>query len=175
MEKTEAAIADKKERERDKRLWQNYRWTSDMYNRLFKRQGGVCAVCGRPPKPGGAPLNVDHKHFHVRARLLGAGGVIPYSGKFPPAIPADAKWCADVLEMPDIFVTGKTKKQAVGRARDLALPRSVRGLLCPGRYTGCNRLMGRIDKIDWLVKVLIYLKNPPAEQILESQNKGDKK
>jgi hypothetical protein len=41
---------------------------------------------------------------------------------------------------------------------------TVRGLLCGGRWAGCNRKLGRIDHIDWLEKVLAYLKNPPAKK-----------
>lgn len=61
---------------------------------------------------------------------------------------------------------GKTQKEAKDVLLDVALPLSVRGLLCPGRYTGCNRLMGRIDKIDWLKKVIAYLENPPAHKVM---------
>jgi Recombination endonuclease VII len=42
----------------------------------------------------------------------------------------------------------------------------VRGILCGGRWAGCNRKLGRIDNIDWLEKVLLYLKSPPAKKIL---------
>src|ERR1700722_18386921 len=67
METSETEIAAKKLRERGKRLYKNYRWTNEMYAELFAYQGGKCAGCGRPPKPGGAPLNVDHEHFLVDA------------------------------------------------------------------------------------------------------------
>lgn len=42
----------------------------------------------------------------------------------------------------------------------------VRGILCGGRWSGCNRKIGRIDNIDWLESVLNYLKNPPAKAVL---------
>jgi hypothetical protein len=48
----------------------------------------------------------------------------------------------------------------------LTLRQTVRGLLCGGRWAGCNRRIGRIDKLDWLQQVLAYLTNPPARQIL---------
>lgn len=44
--------------------------------------------------------------------------------------------------------------------------KSVRGLLCGGRYAGCNRKLGRVDSITWLENMLEYLKNPPAQQVL---------
>lgn len=43
---------------------------------------------------------------------------------------------------------------------------SVRGLLCGGRWAGCNRRIGRLDKIDWLKQVVAYLENPPAKKAL---------
>ena len=43
---------------------------------------------------------------------------------------------------------------------------SVRGLLCPGRYFGCNRKLGGIDNVPWLKRVIDYLENPPAQTVL---------
>lgn len=45
--------------------------------------------------------------------------------------------------------------------------KTVRGLLCGGRWAGCNRKIGRIDKPDWLRLVLAYLDNPPAREIFK--------
>jgi hypothetical protein len=60
---------------------------------------------------------------------------------------------------------------AIQQARQVALPRSVRGLLCPGKFgrvghSSCNWLLGGIDHPAWLAKVLAYLKNPPARKII---------
>lgn len=43
---------------------------------------------------------------------------------------------------------------------------TVRGLLCGGRWAGCNRKLGRIDKPAWLRSVVSYLEDPPAQEIL---------
>lgn len=43
---------------------------------------------------------------------------------------------------------------------------TVRGLLCGGRWAGCNRKLGRIDKIEWLKNVILYLEKPPAREVL---------
>jgi hypothetical protein len=32
------------------------------YDALLAIQGGVCALCGNPPKEGGRRLNIDHDH-----------------------------------------------------------------------------------------------------------------
>lgn len=36
--------------------------TEAEYETLLAAQGGVCAICRRPPKPGGRRLAVDHHH-----------------------------------------------------------------------------------------------------------------
>ena len=60
---------------------------------------------------------------------------------------------------------GRTKIEAMAKVRERALPLSVRGLLCAGRYAGCNRKLGRIDQIPWLENMLKYLKDPPAQRL----------
>jgi Recombination endonuclease VII len=39
---------------------------------------------------------------------------------------------------------------------------TVRGILCGGRWKGCNRRLGKIDNLPWLNQVIHYLSNPPA-------------
>lgn len=38
------------------------------YQRLLEAQGGVCAICGRPPN--GRRLDIDHDHATMRIRGL---------------------------------------------------------------------------------------------------------
>src|SRR5699024_1191199 len=59
--------------DRDARLRREYGITSADYRRMLREQGGVCAICARPPYPSGAPLVVDHCHVSgaVRALLCG--------------------------------------------------------------------------------------------------------
>jgi len=42
----------------------------------------------------------------------------------------------------------------------------ARGVLCGGRWSGCNRKIGRIDDIVWLMRVVHYLQYPPAKAVL---------
>ena len=42
---------------------------------------------------------------------------------------------------------------------------TVRGILCGGRWSGCNIKLGKIDNIEWLTNALLYLTNPPAQQL----------
>lgn len=67
---------------RDRYLRRKYGLTSRQWCEMVRRQGGVCAICQRKPKPG-KRLNTDHDHktFRVRGalcfrcnyRLLGRG------------------------------------------------------------------------------------------------------
>lgn len=41
----------------------------------------------------------------------------------------------------------------------------IRGLLCGGRHFGCNRRLGRNDKIEWLRQSLLYISDPPARKL----------
>jgi hypothetical protein len=161
----------KQEQARDKRLRKTYGWTLEMYNRLFEIQDGKCGACGRPPKPGGMPLNLDHRHVHITVRRILPGGFVETIGDPSELeIPTDARWFATIQEFPDIIVFGHKKKETWQKARELALPRSVRGLLCAGRYAGCNRLLGRIDKSELLQQFLDYLADPPAKKVYKYGN-----
>lgn len=53
---------------------------------------------------------------------------------------------------------------------DLKPRQAVRGLLCGGRWKGCNRRLGNMDNKIWLRQVLAYLENPPAQQFLEAKD-----
>jgi hypothetical protein len=46
---------------------------------------------------------------------------------------------------------------------------TVRGLLCGGRWAGCNRKLGRIDNVEWLTNALAYVSSPPAALVLTSE------
>ena len=43
--------------------------TQAQYNTVLQLQGGVCAICGRPPK--NRKLNVDHDHKGPRGEVRG--------------------------------------------------------------------------------------------------------
>ena len=100
---------------------------------------------------------MDHKHFKVlteRYTDYGLNGFVNGWRAFVPEI--------------GVWGFGNTKKVAIDAAKALALPLSVRGLLCPGRHgTGCNTKLGRIDDINWLKSMIRYLENPPARKILQ--------
>mgnify|MGYP001382640886 CR=1 FL=1 len=53
---------------RARRLWKKYRITPEQYDKMVRRQGGVCAICKRAPKT--KPLEVDHDHSSGKVRGL---------------------------------------------------------------------------------------------------------
>jgi hypothetical protein len=57
-------------------------------------------------------------------------------------------------------VTKKTKPQPDKKS-------TVRGLLCGGRYAGCNAKLGRVDNVEWLKNAVAYLENPPAQTLFK--------
>lgn len=52
---------------RARNLMKNYGLTVAAYDALLAGQGGVCAICGRPPDER-HPLHVDHCHATGRVR-----------------------------------------------------------------------------------------------------------
>jgi hypothetical protein len=78
-EKVEAAKAARlpadPSRRRDSTLWQLYELTLEQYTAMETAQGGVCAICGNPPKGRGKcdVLVVDHCHKTGKVRSLLCG------------------------------------------------------------------------------------------------------
>ena len=160
MERSQEEIAAKKRRDRDKRYHRDFNIGIEFYDAILAEQGGCCGACGRPATAFTVSLNIDHEHFRVVTER-----VIEITGRIPGEL--NLRWRAytTLKDGRTWEKYAKTQKQAIYGLKRLVLPHSIRGLLCPGRYTGCNRLMGRIDRIDWLEKVLNYLKNPPAKRL----------
>jgi hypothetical protein len=69
-----------------------------------------------------------------------------------------------------IEVDHKHILKSLMKKRGISQKDTVRGLLCGGRWAGCNRKLGRIDNIEWLENVISYLKNPPAQQGVLNKN-----
>ncbi len=50
-------------------------------------------------------------------------------------------------------------------AKGLPKRDAIRGLLCGGRWKGCNRRLGHIDDAIWLQAAADYISDPPAQQM----------
>ena len=57
---------------RDANLKALYGISLSLYEELLQQQGGLCAICARPPR-GKRPLDVDHDHDSGRVRGLLCG------------------------------------------------------------------------------------------------------
>ena len=61
-----AYIAKNPNYARNAHLFSKYGITLEQYNLILKSQGGVCALCGKPPVPenkcGSTSMHVDHDH-----------------------------------------------------------------------------------------------------------------
>jgi hypothetical protein len=142
-----------KDRARDKRYRKTYRISLDTYNKIGDAQSWRCGGCGKHADEFKISMNVDHEHFTitlVRDELTDG-------------------WIADTyirFRNARLSRWGKTQKAARAALKDIALPLSIRGLLCPGRYKGCNRRMGRLDDPIIMRNLATYLENPPAMQIM---------
>ena len=146
-----------KERDKDKRLRKTYGISLAEYNLIFEAQGGRCAICGREPKD--KPLNVDHLHFKITTSRV-------FTDKQGNPVSA---WLAITTINGVLWARcEKTKVAAVQELKKVAMRASVRGLLCPGRYFGCNRKLGGIDSIPWLQNSLTYLQTLPARKVLDN-------
>lgn len=60
--------AQHRKNERDRSLQKKFGITLAQYEAMLQSQGGVCAICGRPPK--NKALAVDHDHLTGRVRGL---------------------------------------------------------------------------------------------------------
>lgn len=54
---------------RDRTLLVKFGVTREFYDKLVKSQGGVCALCGRPPKRLALALDHDHENGNIRGAL----------------------------------------------------------------------------------------------------------
>lgn len=60
----------KKDKAADLRMRREYHISLEEYNKVFKHQGRVCAICKRPVQPGKARLAIDHCHTTGQVRGL---------------------------------------------------------------------------------------------------------
>jgi hypothetical protein len=51
---------------------------------------------------------------------------------------------------------------------------TVRGILCGGRWAGCNAKLGHVDKLEWLRAAVAYIANPPAQQLFKKAGNDNK-
>lgn len=82
--------------QRGYRLKRRYGITAEQYDALLEAQGGVCAICGEPPK--GKALHVDHDHATGGVRGLLCGGYRSCNTTLLPAIEKQPERVARAME-----------------------------------------------------------------------------
>jgi Recombination endonuclease VII len=136
---------EKAERAKDKRLRKKFGITLERFNQYRSDQCDRCKICGGSLFAYGPP-HTDHFHFKIEA--MGTKG---------------QEWTAtalDELGTPVFAASSSTKAGAVKEVKLLAMPWSVRGLLC----FKCNKALGVIARLlgaesnpDILLSVREYL------------------
>ena len=130
-----------KEQARDKRLRKKYNISLAEYNEMLEKQGGVCAVCGRPA--GTISLSVDHCHKYRYFRIA-----CVKVGKDGWEARVTVKGCAHS------WFAG-TRSEAIGALREILKRLSVRGILCSSCNTGLRKYR---DNPDYLEAAAAYLR-----------------
>ena len=87
---------------RDSHLRRSYGITEAEYNSMLKKQKGVCALCGSPPKA--VSLHVDHEHVKGYKKLSQAEkkqyvrGILCYRCNKFKVGRLDLEWARKILE-----------------------------------------------------------------------------
>jgi hypothetical protein len=132
------------EETRNRYLLYKYGITSERYDAEFARQGGVCKICGRPPKPGGKGLHVEHDHKIARLKIVAKMVVA-------------GVWIATIATFSavDVF-NGKSRVEVKRVAKYWLRGKSVRGLVCWSCNAGLKKFY---DKPEVLRAAADYIDN----------------
>jgi hypothetical protein len=129
-----------KSKSTSQRLLKTYGITLAEYDEMLEQQGGVCAICHRPPVT--VRLSVDHDHAWKRVRII-----TEKVGEI---------WKGFAAYNARSYHFGSTKRgDVVRRIKQMLLRASIRGLLC----VWCNRGLQRFrDSPEALEAAAQYLR-----------------
>jgi hypothetical protein len=127
---------------------------------IIAEQGGKC-ICGRLLDET-CRLEVDHEHIAVKdvQATRAKNSVFDQIG-----LKSNGWYASTALLRTPVWA--KVKAEAVRLALKAGRRASVRGVLCGGRYAGCNRKLGRLDDPVWLAAARDYVADPPARRVLK--------
>lgn len=139
----------KKEKAKDYYLRRKYNITLSEYNEKLKHQGGVCAVCGRPPK--NLALAVDHNHKVEKAKIH--------------LVKQTDEWVA-TEPISGFMAKDKSRGKAKQACHKLLKRKSVRGLLC---FICNKKVLGILERFKIKPSCVIqYLKDhDPQNEIIQ--------
>lgn len=166
----------------DRRLQKKYGITLDEYEKMFKAQGNVCAICKNPPrqrvlyvtKVGKKKVQaktLERLHKKCKKLKLKSGLVkkevttirqaVDHAHKFKymkvVCVKGEkGKWSACIPSLPNIpKCTGKKKSVAMRKIRLLCIRASVRGIICYPCNAGLRKFR---DNHEYLASAAKYLK-----------------
>ncbi len=109
-------------KKRDAYYKRKYGITLADYQKMDGEQGGVCAICRRPPTKNRLAVDHSHKYKYMKIRTERVEG----------------GWSAHVLS-PTSQAYGATKSLAIQKVRQWLKFKSVRGLLCFSCNSGLRK------------------------------------
>lgn len=122
-----------KERARNLRLHRKYGIGVEEYDVMFKEQGGVCAICGHPPKT--RRLAVDHCHKWKYIKI--------------DAMKGENYWWATAWYAGWYITKVAAKKtEAIRLVRQEMQLRAIRGLLCSNCNPGLRKFSDDPDRLE---------------------------
>ena len=133
MAKRKARTSEEKERDKDKRIQRKFGITLANRDQRIREQDGKCKICGGPLDAYGPP-NIDHYHFFVEA-----------ARHFETPLMIEDGWDSVAFDERGsaIFKAhAQTKAAAIAAVKILAMPWSIRGMLC----FKCNKGLGYIAR-----------------------------
>lgn len=150
MKRNPSSLSELKDKAADKRLQRAYGITLAEYNKMLDEQGGVCAICGKPPT--NKRLHTDHDHLSHKVVITITKDSI--NGTYTAWAEGGAHG-VNIYFYPD----NKTRKEARARAKLDAKRKSVRGLLC----WPCNRALQKFrDNPDLMESAAKYIRKYKA-------------
>ena len=128
-------------------LLRKYGRSLEWYNEELRRNGGGCAICGKPPGKRAFHVDHDHSYRYVKIEYTRQDGTLyGYKGKVWFGV-------ANYRGM-DFTDAGVLKSNVTRSIRSALKYYSVRGLLC----WPCNRALQAFrDRPDLMMKASCYL------------------
>ncbi len=116
---------------------------------MLKDQGGVCAICHKPPKEGGKRLHTDHDHIVNKVKIT--------SKKQDGFWYAEARWPDSGTNIGDLVAATygyKKSSEAKQQMRQVVKKKSVRGLLCWHCNAGLKKWNDDPDRMESAAKYI---------------------
>lgn len=133
-----------KDKAADQRLRNKFGITLKEYNDRLEKQGGVCKICGNPPKT--VRLAVDHDHKFDKIKITIAAVKIGLQKVFTAA--------AILLNGKEVSYSCTDRKAARKQVWLILRRKSIRGLLCMNCNRGLQKFYDKPERFESAAKYL---------------------